>query len=50
MCYGPYPNPHIDTEVAELRKKMRRQLITLSHSMPSTWYHLITPPVKCFGC
>lgn len=23
---------------------------TLSHSMPSTWYHLITPPVKIFGC
>lgn len=28
----------------------KREFITLSHSMPSTWYHRITPPVKCFGC
>ncbi len=24
--------------------------LTLSHSIPSTWYHLITPPVKNLGC
>lgn len=28
----------------------KRLLHTLSHSMPSTWYHLMTPPVKIFGC
>lgn len=31
--------------------QFHQQLLhTLSHSMPSTWYHLITPPVKIFGC
>lgn len=25
-------------------------LLTLSHSIPSIWYHLMTPPVKSCGC